>query len=155
MGYDELRFRLQSLKLQDEPSQPISHAKLYVFANIYMIQPLKGLALHKLSRDLEAFDFKNDSTGEFADLFRYVYMNTSGNDDDPMGTGSELLDLVVTYDDSVGTGSELRDLVVTYAASNAEFLVRNKAFVEVLEQGGEGASTFAVFMAKRLQGPCT
>lgn len=134
VSYDELRVRLQSLKPQDEPSQkPIYHARLYVFANMYMIQPLKDLVLHKLSRDLEAFDFKNDSTGEFADLFRYVYMNTSGDDDD-----------------SMGTGSELRDLVVTYAASNAEFLVRNKAFVEVLEQGGEGASTFAVFMAKRL-----
>lgn len=134
MSYDELRAHLKSMKPEDEPSDKlIYHAKLYVFATMYMIQPLKHLCLHKLSRDLEAFDFKSDSAGEFAEMFRYVYVNTSGNDDD-----------------TIGTGSELRDLVVTHAACQAEFLVENKAFLEVLEEGGEGASAFAIFMAKRL-----
>ena len=134
MSHDELRAYLKSLKPEDEFSdKPVCHAKLYVFATMYMIQSLKDLCLHKLARDLEAFDFKDDSAGEFAELFRYVYVNTSGNDDN-----------------TIGTGSELRDLVVTYAACYAEFLVENKAFLEVLEEGGEAASAFAVFMARRL-----
>ena len=98
-----------------------------------MIQSLRDLCLHKLSRDLEAFDFSDDSAGEFAELFRYVYANTSGNDDE-----------------TIGTGGELRDLVTTYAACKAEFLVENKAFLEALEEGGEGVSAFAVFIVKRI-----
>jgi hypothetical protein len=98
-----------------------------------MIQSLKDLTLHKLSRDLEAFEFEDDSAGEFAELFRYVYVNTSGNDDD-----------------TIGTASEMRDLVATWAACQAELLVENRAFLDVLEEGGEGASAFAIFMAKRL-----
>jgi hypothetical protein len=134
MSHDDLRAHLESLKPEDELSNKlVYHAKLYVFATMYMIQPLKDLCLHKLSRDLEAFDFKDDHTGEFAELFRYVYVNTSGNDDD-----------------TIGTGSELRDLVITYAAYKAQFLVENKVFLEVLEEGGEGASAFAVSMAKRI-----
>ena len=134
MSHDELRAHLKSLKPQDELSDKlVYHAKLYVFATMYMIQSLKDLCLHKLSRDLEGFDFKDDSAGEFAELFRYVYVNTSGNDDD-----------------TIGTGSELRGLVVTYAACHAELLVENKAFLEVLEEGGEAASAFAVFTVKRM-----
>jgi len=134
MSHDELRAHIKSLKPEDELSKKlICHAKLYVFATIYMIQSLKDLCLHKLSRDLEAFDFRDDLDGEFAELFRYVYTNTSGNDDE-----------------AIGTGSELRDLVVTYAACNARCLVENKAFLEALEEGGEGASAFAVFVAKRM-----
>jgi hypothetical protein len=132
MSHDELRAHLESVKPEDELSTKlVYHAKLYVFATMYMIQPLKDLCLHKLSRDLEAFDFEDDPTGEFAELFRYVYVNTSGNDDD-----------------TIGTGSELRDLVITCAASQARFLVENKVFLEVLEEGGEGASAFAVSVAK-------
>jgi hypothetical protein len=134
MSHDELRTHIKSLKPEDELSKKlVSHAKLYVFATIYMIQSLKDLCLHKLSRDLEAFDFGDDFAGEFAELFRYVYMNTSGNDDE-----------------AIGTGSELRDLVVTYAAWKAGFLVENKAFLEALEEGGEGASAFAVLIVKRM-----
>ena len=134
MSHDELRAYLKSLKPEDELSDKlVYHAKLYVFATMYMIQSLKDLCLHKLSRDLEGFDFKDDSTGEFAELFRYVYVSTTGDDDD-----------------NTGTGSELRGLVVTYAACYAEFLVENKAFLEVLEEGGEAASAFAVFLVKRM-----
>jgi hypothetical protein len=134
MSHDELCAHIKSLKPQDELSNKlVCHAKLYVFATIYMIQSLRDLCLHKLSRDLEAFDFSDDSAGEFAELFRYVYANTSGNDDE-----------------TIGTGGELRDLVTTYAACKAEFLVENKAFLEALEEGGEGVSAFAVFIVKRM-----
>jgi hypothetical protein len=133
MNHDELRAHIKNLKLEDELSEKlVCHAKLYVFATIYMVQPLKELCLHKLSRDLEAFDFGNDFAGEFTELFRYVYVNTSGNDDA-----------------TIGTGSELRDLVVTYAVCKAEFLVENKAFLEALEEGGEGVLAFAVLLIKR------
>jgi hypothetical protein len=134
MNHVELRAHLKQMKPEDELSdKPVYHAKLYVFANMYMIESLKGLCLHKLLRDLEGFDVEGDSAGEVAELVRYVYANTSANDD-----GTE------------GTGSELRDLVITYAACKAEFLVKDKAFLEMLEEGGEAASAFAQFMAKRL-----
>jgi hypothetical protein len=131
MSHDEVRDRLGGLLPKDEPSEKlVCHAKLHVFASI---QSLKDLSLHKLSRDLEAFEFEDDSAGEFAELFRYVHVNTSANDDD-----------------TIGTGSEMRDLVATWAACQAEFLVKNRPFLDMLEEGGEGASAFAIFMAKRL-----
>jgi hypothetical protein len=134
MNHVELRAHLKQMKPEDELSDKlVYHAKLYVFANMYMIESLKGLCLHKLLRDLAEFDVEGDSAGEVAELLRYVYANTSANDD-----GTE------------GTGSELRDLVITYAACKAEFLVKDKAFLEMLEEGGEAASAFAQFMAKRL-----
>ena len=68
MSHDELRAYIKSLKPKDELSKKlVCHAKLYVFATMYMIQSLKDLCLHKLSRDLEGFDFKDDSAGEFAE----------------------------------------------------------------------------------------
>jgi hypothetical protein len=125
---------LEQIKPEDELSDKlVYHAKLYVFANMYMIESLKGLCLHKLWRDLAGFDVEADSAGEVAELLRYVYANTSANDD-----GTE------------GTGSELRDLVITYVACKAESLVKDKAFLEMLEEGGEAASAFARFTAKRL-----
>jgi hypothetical protein len=134
MSHDELRTHLKQMKPEDELSDKlVYHAKLYVFANMYMIESLKGLCLHKLLRDLEGFDVEADSAREVAELLRYVYTNTSANDD-----GTE------------GTGSELIDLVTTYAACKAELLVKDKAFLEMLEEGGEAASAFALFMAKRL-----
>jgi hypothetical protein len=134
MNHVELRAHLKQMKPEDELSDKlVYHAKLYVFANMYMIESLKGLCLHKLLRDLAGFEVEGDSAGEVAELLRYVYANTSANDD-----GTE------------GTGSELRDLVITYAACKAEFLVKDKAFLEMLEEGGEAASAFAQFMAKRL-----
>jgi len=134
MSHSELRTHLKQMRPEDELSDKlVYHAKLYIFANMYMIESLKGLCLHKLLRDLEGFDVESDSAGEVAELLRYVYTNTSANDD-----GTE------------GTGSELRDLVITYAACKAELLVKDKAFLEMLEEGGEAASAFALFMAKRL-----
>jgi hypothetical protein len=134
MSHVELRTHLKQMQPEDKLSDKlVYHAKLYVFANMYMIESLKGLCLHKLLRDLVGFEVEGDSAGEVAELLRYVYANTSANDD-----GTE------------GTGSELRDLVITYAACKAEFLVKDKAFLEMLEEGGEAASAFAQFIAKRL-----
>ena len=134
MSHVELRTHLKQMQPEDKLSDKlVYHAKLYVFANMYMIESLKGLCLHKLLRDLAGFEVEGDSAGEVAELLRYVYANTSANDD-----GTE------------GTGSELRDLVITYAACKAEFLVKDKAFLEMLEEGGEAASAFAQFIAKRL-----
>jgi hypothetical protein len=47
-------------------------------------------------------EVEGDSAGEVAELLRYVYANTSANDDGTEGAGSELRELVITYVDAGG-----------------------------------------------------
>lgn len=54
----------------------LSHARLYVFAEKYDIQPLKLLALDELHAILVVFTLYPDRTGDIVDLLRYVYTHT-------------------------------------------------------------------------------
>ena len=54
----------------------LSHARLYVFAEKYEIQPLKALALEELQAMLAIFNLHNERTGDIITLLRYVYKNT-------------------------------------------------------------------------------
>ena len=55
----------------------LSHARLYVFAEMYDIQPLKSRALNELHATLAIFTLYPQRTGDIITLLRYVYTNTS------------------------------------------------------------------------------
>lgn len=54
----------------------LGHARMYVFAEKYDIQPLKKLALQKLQHQLAIHTLYNERVGEIITLLRYVYANT-------------------------------------------------------------------------------
>jgi heat shock protein HslJ len=131
--HDQIRTFLDNQMPRDEATTQLTeHARVYVMADKYLVPSLKCMAMHKLHRDLVAYSVSASGAGEVADLLRYTYANTSGTDDE------------------LGTDNELRDLVATYAACQAPELLKDRAFREILEEGGEAASGFACFLAKRL-----
>jgi hypothetical protein len=133
LSHDDLRKHLDNMRPRDEiAADIIQHAKLFVFADQYLVQPLKDLCIHKLHRDLLEYDIEVNGVAEIADLLAYTYNNTP----------PEL--------DGKGSGFELRDLVMTFAACKAEVLVDDAAFITMMEDGTEVSSAFARYLVKRL-----
>jgi hypothetical protein len=117
-------FRSQHLMRQRPPvassDNLCDHARLYVFGNVYMIEPLKNFSLHMLHRDLEKFELMDNNVAEVVKLIDIAYQNTAS---------------ASTYTDGLGTG--LRDLVVTYVVYKGDLLMESKLFQEHIAEGGE------------------
>lgn len=60
----------------------LSHARLYVFAEMYDIQVLKTLALEELHSTLANYTLYQSRTGDVIALLRYIYANTSSEEGD-------------------------------------------------------------------------
>ncbi len=98
----------------------LAHARLYTFADMRLIEPLKCLALSKLRDSLLAFRLYPERTGDVIELARHAYSN--GND-----RGVD------------GTVEDLRRLVVDYIVSELSTFKKDVGFVSLLEDGGEFA----------------
>lgn len=134
----ELRQYLKNCVPKDEETdQIVSHARLFVFADRYDIQPLQALSLHKLHRDLVQFKPSEDNAADLVALIEYVYENT-------MGAGE------VDGYAGIPEGS-LRDVVALYAACNAELLQRTSEFRRLLLKGGEVVNDYTCLLMKRLE----
>ncbi|ETN44600.1 uncharacterized protein HMPREF1541_10270 [Cyphellophora europaea CBS 101466] len=113
-SHAEARTYLENLDPPVRPTNAIRcHAKLYVFAQQWMIEPLKKLCLHKLHRDLQSLA-PADNFIEIIRLLSYTYENTS-----------TVID------------KELRELVSAYAMWKAKVLVKLDDFKAFLRTGGE------------------
>ena len=55
----------------------LAHARLYVFAEKYDIQPLKKLCYQKLQRTLAIYTLYPERVGDITSLLKYVYANTA------------------------------------------------------------------------------
>ena len=89
----------------------LSHAKLYVFADKYDIQPLKSLAIRNLHQTLAIFTLYPERVGDITELLFYAYDNTSSLDD-----GIE----------------DLRKLLLHYVGCEMDLLVKDQDFEELL-----------------------
>lgn len=89
----------------------LSHAKLYVFADTYAIEPLRTLSLQKLHKTLSIFTLFKEREGDIAALLQYTYQNTAERD---------------------AKMDELRKLVIKYVSCNVEKLRSNETFRETL-----------------------
>lgn len=140
MEHDELRKYLTALRPPDRPSsQLIAHARLYIFADRYLIESMKSLCLHKLHRDLTSFKLTNDTADELFALLQFTDNNTESY-------------VVMDNEDPVtdpGMGKELRDLVVAYAVLQAESLVKYAHFKTMLVDGGSLLAEFTCLLASR------
>ncbi|KAH8639340.1 hypothetical protein IG631_07110 [Alternaria alternata] len=96
----------------------LAHARLYTFACMRLIDPLKRLTLHKLHRTLHSFRLYNQRVGDVIELARYAYDHGENRKSD-------------------GTIEELRKLVVEYIACEVSTIGKHEAFMPLLQEGGE------------------
>jgi len=107
----------------------LAHARLYTFACMRLIDPLKRLALHKLHQTLLKFKLYDRRVGDVVELARYAYDN--GEDRKPDGTIEDL-----------------RKLVVEYIACEVSTIGKHETFAPLLQEGGEFVVDFWRIIAK-------
>lgn len=107
---------------EDQNFAPVllAHARLYCFAHVRLITPLKALTLEKLHKTLLNFKLYAERVGDIIELARYVYSNP---------------DLPDRGDD--GTLDDLRKLVVDYVVCEIDTIGKYDEFTKYVEEGGE------------------
>ncbi|KAF1970789.1 hypothetical protein BU23DRAFT_581912 [Bimuria novae-zelandiae CBS 107.79] len=103
----------------------LAHARLYCFAHMRLIAPLKALTLNKLHKTLSNFKLYADRVGDIVKLARYAYLNQ---------------DLPSRSKD--GTLDDLKKLVVEYVVCEIDVIGKHDVFVEYMEEGGEFVGDF-------------
>lgn len=94
----------------------LGHARLYVFANNYLIHDLKTLALENLHETLKIFELYSYRTGDIISLFRYVYGNTQIPDN--------------------GKTEPMRSLLAEYVGFEMDILMKDLAFRDLMIEDG-------------------
>lgn len=108
----------------------LSHARLYVFADQYDIQPLKTLALEELQLTLASFTLYPERTGDIIALMRYSYANTC---------------------EPVAGVEDIRTMLTAYMSYEVDTLMKDKAFKDLMvEDGGALLGEFIKVMEKRI-----
>ncbi|KAJ4377104.1 hypothetical protein N0V86_006545 [Didymella sp. IMI 355093] len=98
----------------------LAHARLYCFAHLRLIEPLRALTLDKLHKTLMNFKLFTARVGDIIELARFAYSNA---------------DLPDRRDD--GTIDDLRKLVVEYVVCEIDTIGKCDKFVRYMEDGGE------------------
>jgi hypothetical protein len=103
----------------------LAYARLYNFAHLHFVTPLKILTLNKLHRTLLCFKLYRDRIGDVIELARYAY-----------------LDLDLPNRGDYGTLDELRMLIVEYIVCAVDIIGEHDEFVRFMEEGGEFVGDF-------------
>lgn len=106
----------------------LAHAKIYVFASRYLINPLREQCLKSLHRDLCSFSLNKETASYLLDLLEYIYEQT--NRQEPDGCYS------------------IRILVILYISCEVQTLVENTRFRDILDEHGEMASDLVLELVK-------
>ena len=110
----------------------LSHARLYVFADMYDIQQLKVLALEELHATLAVYNLYQKRTGDIIALLRYVYG-------------------IICEREKIDEG--MRELMTHYVGCEMDTLVDDKDFQDLLiEDGGPLLSDFMKMAAWIIKG---
>lgn len=107
----------------------LCHARLYVFADMYDIGPLRRLALCKLHHTLRAHKLRKEQLEGAVHLIDYTYSNTP---------------------DRLDFTDDLRQLVAHYASVIIEILSHNDLFMTLLVKRGSFAKDLLEQVVKRL-----
>jgi hypothetical protein len=131
---DRCSIRENEDSLEDYTPVLLGHARLYVFADKWLIDDLKLLSLYKLHKTLMNFTLYEARRTDIVELAQYVYADerTSDSEDDPNG---------------------LRALVMHYIGCQVENLVRCREFKDLVQQGGPFAKDLVRTMLKRIDDP--
>jgi hypothetical protein len=103
----------------------LAHARLYCFAHLRLIEPLRALTLDKLHKTLMNFKLFTARVEDIIELARFAYSNP---------------DLPDRRDD--GTIDDLRKLVVEYVVCEIDTIGKCDGFVKYMEDGGEFVGDF-------------
>jgi hypothetical protein len=103
----------------------LTHARLYCFAHLRLIEPLTTLTLDKLHKTLINFTLFTRRVGDIIELARFAYSN---------------LDLSDRRDD--GTINDLSKLVVEYIVCEIDTIGRCDEFVKYMKEGGDFVGDF-------------
>jgi hypothetical protein len=128
---EESKPKSNSAANQDFTPVFLAHARLYTFADMRLIYPLKGLALQKLYMTLSAFQLYHQRVGDIVKLARYAYDHGSDRS-------------------TAGVVNDLRELAVVYIASEVEIVGKHPDFKALLEDGGEFVTDFWRVVSKYL-----
>jgi hypothetical protein len=101
----------------------LAHVRLYTFADMRLIYPLKALVLHKLQQTLLGFPLCDQRVSDIVNLARYAYDHNSDRTTE-------------------GVVNDLRELVVEYMASQTDTIGKHNEFKVLLEEGGEFVTDF-------------
>lgn len=99
-------------KNEDYTDVFLAHARLYVFANNYLIYDLKTLALENLHETLKCFQLYSHRTQDIISLIHYVYQNTKILDD--------------------GEIEPMRAILVEYVSFEMDILMKDSAFNDLV-----------------------
>lgn len=100
----------------------LSHARLYVFAEKYDIQPLKKLCHQKLQHTLAIYTLYPERVGDITTLLKYVYANTAETMDGTEDIRSMLAHYVGTEMDTLIKYGEIKDLMLENGEILGDFL---------------------------------
>lgn len=121
--------------LEDYTDVFLSHARLYVFADMYDIQILKMLALEELHSTLASYTLYDSRVSDIVALLRYVYANTSSEEGGIGGGGSR----------------ELRKLLTDYMGVEMKILTKDQSFKDLMfEDGGDLMGDFMKMVTLRI-----
>jgi hypothetical protein len=109
----------------------LAHARLYTFAEMHLIGPLKSLSLRKLYQTLMAFSLYDRRIGDIIAVARYAYENGPDRADN-------------------GTLNDLRQMVVEYIACEVNVIGKHADFKALLEDGGEFVTDFWALVTEYL-----
>jgi len=107
----------------------LAHARLYVLADKYGIEPLRSLGLHKLHKTLVGFTLYKARIGDVVELARYAY-----SDDHTADYGND----------------ELRTLISEYVACEIDTIGRSEIFLCLMEEGGPFTRDFWMLVQKHI-----
>lgn len=108
----------------------LSHARLYVFADKYDIEPLKVLALEELHATLAIHTLHAAHTGDVITLLRYIWGNTA---------------------ESTERGEDLRTLMTQYVGWKMDILIKDEDLKNLMiEDGGSLLGNFMTMVGKRI-----
>ena len=141
MNEEELQSHLLKLRPPVKASKQLAaRARLYLFADRYLIDSIKSLCLHELHRDLLHFKLTAATVPEVFELLKLINNGTSSD--------------TIVAGDNVKLGickeKELREPVIAYAAVQVEELVKYDAFKRMLAEGGDLVAEFTCLIASRI-----
>lgn len=116
----------RELSQDQQPDLFLPHAKIFVFADKYDIQPLKMRAIHNLHQALSHYQLIPQNVSHITNSIQYSYENTHAPDD------------------------LLRELFASYVELEMAVLIEAKPFEDLLEAGGDFVGDFLKRVKKRI-----
>ena len=107
----------------------LSHARLYVFAEKYDIQPLKKLCHQKLQHTLAIYTLYPERVGDITTLLKYVYANTA---------------------ETMNGTEDIRTMLAHYVGTEMETLIKYGEIKDLMLENGELLGDFLRMFASKI-----